>query len=93
MQELRRRDLADRPVAEGRVGRFEQPPFLAQRGLTPLLTPLLVEELLGNLAECVAAGLPRDLLQPPLDAWILAVGEQLREASRWSRASAKVTCG
>ena len=94
MQQLGRRDLADRAVTEGGKRRFEQPPVLAQRGLAPLLAPLLVEELLGDLAERVAAGLPRDLLQPPLDAWILADWRAaLREASRRSRASANVTCG
>ncbi len=41
------------------------------------LAPLLVQELLGDLAERVAPGRAGDLLQPPLEARILAGREQL----------------
>src|SRR5262245_66408122 len=43
MQQLRCGDLADRAIAEGGIGRFEQPAVLLQRRLRPVLPSLLVQ--------------------------------------------------
>jgi hypothetical protein len=55
VQQLGRGDLTDRTVAEGSIGRFEEPTVLAERDLRAALAALLVQKLLGNLTEGVAA--------------------------------------
>jgi hypothetical protein len=56
MQQLRRSDLFRRTIAKRGIVRLEQPAVLLQGRLRPLLAPMLVQELLGDLAETVAAG-------------------------------------
>jgi hypothetical protein len=75
MQQLRRNDLSSRTVAERGKGRLERPAILFQGRVRPALTPVLVQELVGDLTEAIAARCAGHLLQPALKAWILATRE------------------
>lgn len=95
MKQLGRGDLTDRASAEGGMGRFEQPAVLLQRRLRPLFPSLLLQKFFRDLAKTVAAGSLCDLLEPALEARVLAGGEQLAggfaAVRRASRADIRLT--
>jgi hypothetical protein len=61
VKEFGRSHLADRAIAKGGEGWLKQPVFLAERSLGAALAALLIQELIGNLAEGISSGLLSDL--------------------------------